>query len=117
MSDEVKYLRITLTSDISWGKQIRYICGRALKKLGFIKHVVQRYLDEKVKETCHFALVRLHLEYAASIWDPGHKELNRILNKVRRKAVPFVKKPLRADTECHSGNYIGPTLNIQMRQN
>jgi hypothetical protein len=68
-SDEVKYLGISLTADISWGKHVRNICGTALKKLGFIKRVVGRYSVEKVKETCNFALVRPHFEYTASIWD------------------------------------------------
>jgi hypothetical protein len=90
MSDEVKYLGVTLTSDISWGENIRNICGKALKKLEFIKRVVGRYSDEKV--TCYFALVRPHLEYAMSIWDPGCKDLIRRLNNIQRKAACFIKK-------------------------
>jgi hypothetical protein len=70
-----------ITSDISWGKQKRNICGTALKKLRFIKCVVGRYSEEKVKGICYYALVRPHLAYAASIWDPGHKYLIRRLNK------------------------------------
>jgi hypothetical protein len=90
-SDVVKYLGITLTVDISWGKHILNICGTALKKLGFIKRVEGRYSDKKVKETCDFGLVRPHLKYAASIWDPGHKDLIRKLNQLQRKAGRFVK--------------------------
>jgi hypothetical protein len=44
-----------------------------------------------VEETCCFALVRPHLEYPARIWDPGHKDLIRRLNKIQRKAACFVK--------------------------
>jgi hypothetical protein len=62
-----------------------------MKKLGFIKRVVGRYSDEKVKETCYFALVRPHLKYAARIWDPGHKDLMLRLNKIQRKDPHFVK--------------------------
>jgi hypothetical protein len=40
-------------SDLSWGKHIRNICGTALKKLGFIKRILGRYTDKKVKETCY----------------------------------------------------------------
>jgi hypothetical protein len=73
------------------GKSIGNISGTALKKLGCINRVVGRYSYEKVKETCHFALVRPHLEYEASIWDPEHKDLIRRLNKTQRKAASFVK--------------------------
>jgi hypothetical protein len=90
-SEEVTYLGVTLTSDLSWGKHIRNICGTALKKLGFIKRVLGRYTDQKVKERCYFALVRPHLEYAASIWDPAHKESILQINKIQRKAARFVK--------------------------
>jgi hypothetical protein len=72
-SEKATYLGITLTSDLSWGKHIRNNCGTALKKLGFIKRVLGRYKDQKLKEKCYFALVRPHLEYAASIWDLAHK--------------------------------------------
>jgi hypothetical protein len=46
-----------------------------LKKLGFIRRIVGRSSNEKVNERCYFALVRPHLEYAASIWDPEQKDL------------------------------------------
>jgi hypothetical protein len=36
-SEKVTYLGVTLTSDLSWGKHIRNICGTALKKRGIIK--------------------------------------------------------------------------------
>jgi hypothetical protein len=50
-SDEKKYFGITLTSDIPLGKYVSNICCKALKKLGFTTRVVERYSDEKVKET------------------------------------------------------------------
>jgi hypothetical protein len=74
------------------GENIRNICNRALKKQGFIKRIVGKYSDEKVREICNFALVRPHLRYAASFWDPGHKDLILRLNKKQWEAVCFVKK-------------------------
>jgi hypothetical protein len=88
---EMKYPGNALASGRSWGKHIQNICGIALNKLGFIKWVVEKYSDRRVKKPCYFALVRPHLEYAASIWDPGHRDLIRRLNKIQRKAARFVK--------------------------
>jgi hypothetical protein len=73
------------------GKHELNICGTALKKLGFIKRVVGRYSDEKVKETCYIALARPHFEYAASLWHLGPKDFTQRLNKIQMKAARLVK--------------------------
>jgi hypothetical protein len=39
-AEKLKYLGITLTSDLSWKTHIKSICGKAMKNLGFIKRVV-----------------------------------------------------------------------------
>jgi hypothetical protein len=107
-TDEVKYLGLTITSNLSWGTHIRNICGIALKKLGFVKRIVGRFSDEKVKERCYFALVRPHLEYAASVWDTVQKDLIRELNKIQRKAARFVKNCYgRTDSVTQMLNELG----------
>jgi hypothetical protein len=55
---------------------------------------VGRSSDEVVKERCYFALVRAHLEYAASIWDPERKDLIKELDEIQRKATRLVKNCL-----------------------
>jgi hypothetical protein len=57
----------------------------------YIKRILGMYTDEKVKGRCYFALVKTHLEYAASIWDPAHKESIPQINKIQRKAARVVK--------------------------
>jgi hypothetical protein len=49
ISEEITYLGVTLTSEIDWRKHIRNIFGAGLKKPGFIKRILKRYTDEKVK--------------------------------------------------------------------
>ena len=43
--------------------------NKANQKLCQIKHFFQ-YMDEKMMKLLFFSLVRPHLEYAASIWNP-----------------------------------------------
>ena len=75
---------------MNWSTHIRKICGKAAKKLRFIKRIVGK-CDENVRERCYFTLVRPHLEYAASVWDPAEEINIRELEKVQRKAIRFVK--------------------------
>jgi hypothetical protein len=79
-----------MTSDLSWKTHILNICGKALMNLGFIRRIVVRSSNEKVKERCYFPLVRPHLSHA-SIWDPEQKDLTKELDKIQIKVACFVK--------------------------
>ena len=59
--ESVKYLGITLINNLNWSTHIRNICGKANRKLGFIRRIVGKS-DERVRERCHFALVRPQLD-------------------------------------------------------
>ena len=76
----VKYLRVTITRAISWGKHIREVCGKANRKLGFVK-IIRSKCPKKVKEIT-LTLVRPHFEYAASVWDPFEVVLIAEINRV-----------------------------------
>ena len=54
----VKYLRVTITRDLSWGKYIREVCRKANRKLGFVKRILGK-CPKKVKEISYWTLVRL----------------------------------------------------------
>jgi hypothetical protein len=88
--DTVKYLGITLTHNLSWSRHIQDITGQANRKLGFVKRVLGK-CDEKVREISYFSLVRPHLEYASSIWDPHEVGLITELERVQRRSARYVK--------------------------
>ena len=85
----VKYLGVTITRNLSWGKHIRKACGKANRKLGFVKTILGK-CPKKVKEISYLTLVRPHLEYAASVWDPFEAGLIAEINRVQRRAARFV---------------------------
>ena len=88
--ETVKYLGVRITDDISWGKHVREIIGQANRKLGFVKRILGKCGDT-VRETGYFSLVRPHLEYAASIWDPHEAGLVTELERVQRRSARYVK--------------------------
>ena len=87
--EEVKYLGITITKDLSWEKHIHNITSKANSQLGFIRRNV-RTRSMKTREKLYNTLVRPHLEYAASVWDPHVTKHKQAIEKVQRRAARWV---------------------------
>ena len=87
--EEVKYLGITITKDLSWEKHIHNITCKANSQLGFIRRNV-RARSIKTREKLYNTLVRPHLEYAASVWDPHVTKQKQAIEKVQRRAARWV---------------------------
>lgn len=88
-SNEVKYLGVILTSNLSWEPHIATICSKAQKKLSFFKRKL-RNVPPEVKLTAYKTLIRPALEYAHIIWSPHHKVLINKIERVQNLAVRFV---------------------------
>jgi hypothetical protein len=73
-SDAAKYLGLTLTSDLKWNKHINNITKKANSILGLIRRNL-RIGSKTIKTQAYQALVRPHLEYASTVWDP-HTQAN-----------------------------------------
>ena len=71
--EEVKYLGITITKDLSWEKHIHNITRKANSQLGFIRRNV-RARSMKTREKLYNTLVCRHLDSAASVWDASVAE-------------------------------------------
>ena len=67
--DDVKYLGVTLTSELSWSPHKDHITHRANSTLRFLRRNLKR-CPSKLKETAYLSSCRSVLEYAASMWDP-----------------------------------------------
>lgn len=88
-SDQVKYLGVTLTSNLNWEPHITAICSKAQGKLGFLKRKL-RNTPPAVKLTAYKTLIRPALEYADIIWSPYQKFLINKIERVQNLAVRFV---------------------------
>ena len=85
-----KYLGVTLNEDLSWSPHISAIVAKAHQRLGFIRRNL-RGSPFKSRETAYISLVRSHLDYCASIWDPHLKQDSNDLEKVQRKAARWAR--------------------------
>ena len=80
---------IELTSDLTWIIHISNITGKANKILNLLRRHLYNCSTE-VKSRAFTSLVRPHLEYASSVWDPYLKQDINQLEKVQQKGARFV---------------------------
>ena len=65
----VKYLGVTLCSDLSWTEHINNVCSNANKTLGFLRRNL-KISSRRIKETAYKTYVRPIMEYTTTVWDP-----------------------------------------------
>jgi hypothetical protein len=90
---EVKYLGITISHDLKWNAHIEAACSRARGVLSFLGRNL-KVANNKTKELAYFALVRPHVEYCSTVWDPYTKKMCNKVEMVQRKAARFVLNKL-----------------------
>ncbi|PFX15469.1 putative RNA-directed DNA polymerase from transposon X-element [Stylophora pistillata] len=72
------YLEVELSSSLDWSHHIDMKTNKANRTLGFLKRNLGK-CPESIKELSYKSLVRPHLEYARTVWDPWKdKHINQI---------------------------------------
>jgi hypothetical protein len=86
--NSAKYLGINISSDLGWNQQIQNNCKKATNTLNFLKRNL-RINSPRLKEKAYKTLVRPHLEYSSSVWDPHTKTNIDKIEMVQRRAARF----------------------------
>ena len=87
--NHVKYLGVTLSGDLKWDKHVSNVVNKANSILAVLKRNV-RVPSQAVKSAAYTALVRPHLEYCSSVWDPHTKKLKDKIEMVQRRSARWV---------------------------
>lgn len=90
-TDEEKDLGVIVSNDLKWNKQCFAAASKANRVLGQIRSSFS-CMDQDILKPLYVALVRPHLEYAVSSWNPATKTNINILERVQRRATKMVKK-------------------------
>jgi hypothetical protein len=80
-----KDLGVLISDDQEWNDHVNSAVNKANQKLGQIKHVF-KFMDEKMMKLLFVSLVRQHLEYAATVWNPYWQYDKDKLEKVQQRA-------------------------------
>ena len=100
--DSIKYLGVTITSDLKWNSHIRNVCSKANRTLGFLRRNVFS-CPQDVKEAAYKNMVRPILEYGSTVWDPHCDGLNDELENVQKRAARFVTGNYSYETGSMTG--------------
>ena len=65
----IKYLGVTITSDLRWNTHVSNVCTNANRTLGFLRRNLYS-CPQEVKEADYNGLVHPVLDYGSSVWDP-----------------------------------------------
>ena len=84
------YLGVKLSRNLDWGQHVNNKVTKANQSLGFLRRNLSS-CPEGVKEAAYKALVRPHVEYTSSVWDPHLKKHVKQIEGVQRRAARLVK--------------------------
>jgi len=86
---EYPYLGLTLSSNMSWQKHINSVTAKANRMLGLVRRNL-RGSSQKLRQKAYVSLVRPHLEYCSTVWNPyTQKDISKVEN-IQRQAARFV---------------------------
>ena len=81
---------LIVTHNFSWQKPVDYCCGKANKRIGFIKCRIDYGSPREVKLICYTALVRPIVEYASIIWNNFNRSQVQQLESIQRRITKFI---------------------------
>jgi hypothetical protein len=88
-SHSAKYLGVDLTRDVNWKQHIDRISKKANSTLGFLRRNL-RTNNRNIKTNAYLALVRPHLEYCSTVWNPFVEDQVKKLESVQRRSARYV---------------------------
>ena len=87
-----KYLGVLLSSDMKWSSHIEATCSKAKRILGLLYRRFYGLADRRTIIQLYLSIVRPHLEYASSLWDPHTQKDIAALESVQKFACKIATK-------------------------
>ena len=100
--ESIKYLGVTITSDLRWNTHVSNVCTKANRTLGFLRRNLYS-CPQEVKEAAYKGLVCPVLDYGSSVWDPPGVVLQEELENVQKRAARFVTGNYNYETGSMTG--------------
>ena len=82
--ESIKYLGVTIISDLKWNSHIRNVCSKANRTLGLLRRNLFS-CPQDVQEAAYKSMVRRILEYGSTVWNSHCNGLNNELENVQKR--------------------------------
>lgn len=82
--NQIKDLGVILDSKLKFDKHIEMITNKAYKMLGFINRITKEFTDINCIKLLYNTLVRSHLEYCTSVWNPYTQKQIHCIERVQK---------------------------------
>lgn len=92
-----KYLGVHISADIWWNTHVSSIRAKAHRALGFLRRSLSR-CNTNIKILAYKTLVRPHIEYCATVWDPHTNTNINKLEAIQNKAAGWARRDYRHTT-------------------
>jgi len=79
-----KDLGVLISVDLKCSQQCVYACNKANKVMGMIRRTI-RYREPPIMLSLYKTLVRPHVEYCSSSWNPFYKNDKEMIEKVQHR--------------------------------
>ena len=84
-----KYLDARISNSLSWKSHIDVVRKECFQKLGIIKHVFSK-CNKNIEVKLYKQLVRPKLDYCVNVWKPATPGLQKLIEKVQKRAAGLV---------------------------
>ena len=98
--ESLKYLGVTITSDLSWSTHINSTCTKARKQLSFLHRNFYQANHQSIAYLYKTPILRL-LDYCCCMWDPHQSTYTAKLEKVQKFAAKLASGQKTTITFSH----------------
>ena len=110
----VKYLGVTITSDLSWATHISNLCKKANRQLGLL-HREFGSAPSSVKDKIYRCSILPTLEYCSAVWSPHCKTHKQSLERVETFAARVVTRKWNLDRTTLLSSLHWPSLETRRK--